>query len=170
MMTRMARTLALPLLLVALRMSAQTAPAADPLAPIAWMAGGTWNGEVKAPTGKLAKIDTRIERELSGKAFDFSTKFDGVLQYQGYFAYDAAKKAIVFSYPSADGGIASGTVTQAGDSQLWDFTMTEATGSIGHYQVHTHQDGPDDYTWALFAPQADAWAKLFEVRYHRIKD
>jgi hypothetical protein len=134
------------------------------------MAGGTWHGDVTGPNGKPTKIDTRIDRELGGKALNFSTSFDGVQQYQGYFAYDTAKKSIVFSYPSADGGIASGTVAQTGDSQVWDFTMTEATGSIGHYQVHTHQTGPDDYTWALFQPQGDSWMKLFEVHYHRIKD
>jgi hypothetical protein len=164
----------LSLLLAAVQMSAQTAPAAqppaDPLAPIAWMAGGTWHGDVTGPNGKPTKIDTRIERELSGKAFTFGTKFDGVQQYQGFFAYDAAKKSIIFSYPSADGGIASGTVAQTGDSQVWDFTLTEATGSVGHYQVHTHQTSADDYTWALFQPQGDSWAKLFEIHYHRTKD
>jgi hypothetical protein len=168
------KRLSLFILLVTLPMGAQggsaPAAAADPLAPIAWMAGGTWHGEVTGPNGKPTKIDTRIERELSGKAFTFGTKFDGVQQYQGFFAYDAAKKSIVFSYPSADGGIASGTVAQTGDSQVWDFTMTEAIGSIGRYQVHTHQTGPDDYTWALFQPQGDSWAKLFEIHYHRTKD
>jgi hypothetical protein len=56
-------------------------PAANPLAPIAWMAGGTWHGEVNGANGKLTKIDTRIERELGGRAFSFSTNFDGVMQY-----------------------------------------------------------------------------------------
>ena len=141
-------------------------PAADPLAPIGWMAGGTWHGEVKGPNGKLTKIDTRIERELGGKAFTFSTKFDEVLQYQGFFAYDAAKKAIVFSYPSADGSLADGSVVPNGDMLVWDFHMTEASGAVEPYQVHVHQDGADDYTWALFAPQKDTWAKLFEIHYH----
>ena len=158
------------LLLVAASMWAQTAAAADPLAPIAWLAGGTWHGEVTGPSGKPAKIDTRIERELGGKAINFSTKFDGVEQYEGFFAYDAGKKTIVFSYPSADGGIASGTVAQDGDSQIWDFTMTEATGAVRHYQVHTHQTASDDYTWALFSQEAGAWTKEFEVHYHRTKD
>lgn len=143
------------------------APAADPLAPIAWMAGGTWHGAVTGPDGKLTKIDTRIERELGGKAFNFSTSFDGVLQYQGFFAYDAAKKVIVFAYPSADGSLAEGTVAQNGDVLVWDFRMTEASGAVQHYQVHVHQDGKDDYTWTLFASQNDAWAKLFEIHYHR---
>jgi hypothetical protein len=158
------------MLLSAAPMLAQATPAADPLAPIAWMAGGTWHGEVNGPDGKPTKIDTRIERELAGKAFTFSTKFDGVEQYQGFFAWDAAKKTIVFSYPSADGGLASGSVSQVGDSQVWDFSMTEATGSVGHFQVHTRQTGADDYTWALFAQQAGTWTKEFEIHYHRTKD
>jgi hypothetical protein len=160
-------------LLSAVPMLAQAVPAtpaADPLAPIAWMAGGTWHGEVNSPTGKLTKIDTRIERELNGKAFNFITKFDSVTQYQGFFAFDAAKKSIVFSYPSADGSITAGTVEQKSNSLIWDFLMTEASGTIDHFQVHLHQDGADDYTWALFAPQADSWSKLFEIQYHRTKD
>ncbi|HEY4379918.1 MAG TPA: hypothetical protein VGN01_06195 [Acidobacteriaceae bacterium] len=164
------KRLSLLLLLFSVSLAAQSAPAADPLAPIAWMAGGTWHGEVNGPSGKLTKIDTRVEPEFGGKAFNFTTRFDGVLQYHGFFAYDAAKKAVIFSYPSGDGGLASGSVTQAGDSQVWDFTMTEATGSVGHFQVHTHQTGADDYTWALFASQGDSWTKLLEVHYHRTKD
>ncbi len=168
------RMLAVLMLLVAGQISAQSTlaprPAVDPLAPIAWMAGGTWHGEVKGPSGKLTKIETRIERELSGKAFNFSTNFDGVQQYQGFFAYDAAKKAIVFSYPSVDGSLAVGTVVPDQDSLMWDFRMTEATGSVEHYQVHVHQDGADDYTWTLFAPQGDSWSKLFEIHYHRTRD
>lgn len=139
----------------------------DPLAPIAWMAGGVWHGEVKGRDGKTTRIETRIERELNGKAFDFSSSFDGVMQYRGFFAYDAAKKAIVFSYPSADGGLANGTVDSKDGSLLWDFQMTESNGSVGHYQVRTVQNGADDYTWTLFASQKDAWVKLFEIHYHR---
>ena len=45
--------------------------------------------------------------------------------------------------------------------------MTEANGSVNHFQVHTVQDGSDDYTWALFALRKDDWVKLFEIHYHR---
>ena len=150
-----------------LAQTASAPTAADPLTPIAWMAGGTWHGEVNGPNGKPTHIETRIERELGGKAFNFSTKFDGVLQYQGFFAYDAAKKSIVFAYPSGDGAIAEGTVTQNSDVLLWDFHMTEASGAVEHFQVQVHRDSADDYTWSLYASQNDAWAKLFEVHYHR---
>ena len=151
-------------------LGAQTAasPAAsDPLAPVAWMAGGVWHGEVQGPDGKATKIETRVERELIGKALCFSSSFDGVMQYRGFFAYDAEKKSIVFSYPSADGGLANGTVASKDGSLLWDFQMTEANGRVSHFQVHTDQTGSDDYTWALFALKKDAWVKLLEIHYHR---
>jgi hypothetical protein len=139
----------------------------DPLAPIAWLAGGVWRGVVQGADGKTTKIETHIEPILNGRAFSFSSSFNGVMQYQGFFAYDAAKKVILFSYPSADGGLANGTVEGKGGSLLWDFQMTEPDGSVGHYQVHTVQNGADDYTWSLFASQKDAWVKLFEIHYHR---
>jgi hypothetical protein len=166
----MKRLVALLLTLGAMGLGAQTttAPAAsDPLAPVAWMAGGVWHGEVRGPDGKTTKIETRVERDLNGKAFSFSSSFNGVTQYRGFYAYDAAKKAIIFSYPSADGGLVNGTVEQKESSLLWDFQVTESNGSVNHFQVHTHQDGADDYTWALFTSQKDSWVKLFEIHYHR---
>jgi len=147
-------------------LGAQTATppvASDSLAPIAWLAGGV----VRGADGKTTKIETHIERMLNGKALSFSSSFDGVMQYQGFFAYDAAKKAVLFSYPSADGGLANGTVESRDGLLLWDFQMTESNGSVGHYQVHTVQSGADDYTWSLFASQKDAWVKLFDIHYHR---
>jgi hypothetical protein len=166
----MKRLVALVLAVGSIATAAQTAVtpiSSDPMAPVAWMAGGVWRGEVKGPDGKTTRIETRIERDLNGKAFSFSSSFDGVTQYRGFYAYDAAKKAIVFSYPSADGGLANGTVEPKDGSLLWDFSMAESNGSVNHFQVHTHQDGADDYTWALFASRKDAWVKLFEIHYHR---
>jgi hypothetical protein len=90
-------------------LGAQTASpsaAPDSPAPIAWLAGGGWREVVRGADGKTTKIETHIERMLNGKALSSSSSFDGVMQDQGFFAYDAAKKAVLFSYPSADGGLA----------------------------------------------------------------
>ena len=141
--------------------------ASDPLAPIAWLAGGGWRGVARNADGKTTKIETHVERILNGKTLGINSSFDCVMLYQGFFAYDAAKKTIVFSYPSANGGLVNGTVASMGGSLRWDFQVTESNGSVSHYQVHTIHDGADDYTWALFAPQKDAWVKQFELHYHR---
>jgi hypothetical protein len=163
----MKRLAALLLVAGSMSLGAQTAAPLDPLASVAWMAGGVWHGEVRGPDGKTSKIETKVVWELNGRALSFSSSFDGVMQYSGFYAYDAAKKSVIFSYPSADGGLANGTVEQRAGFQLWDLQLTESNGSVKHFQVHTHQDGPDDYTWALFSPQKDSWVQLFEIHYHR---
>lgn len=106
-------------------------PAApDPLAPIVWLAGGVWRGVVQGADGKTTKIETHVEPMLNGKALSFSSSFNGVMQYQEFFAYDAAKKAILFSYPGADGGLANGTVESRGGSLLWDDRVKRKCGSL----------------------------------------
>lgn len=144
-----------------------TASLPDPLAPIAWMAGGVWHGKVTAPNGAAMMIATHVERVLGGAAMHFGTSFGGTPTYEGVFAYDAVRKAIVFSYAAADGGYTSGTVTPGPEFLTWDFDVHEKDGSSGHYQVHAHQDGKDDYTWSLFAPDAGGWKPVLQVKYHR---
>jgi hypothetical protein len=146
----------------------QTATAADPLAPVAWLVGGTWKAEVPNPNGGAArKIEQRMERTLGGKAVRFVTKFDGVVEYEGFFAYDAAKKQVVFAYPSASGDVTTGIVAAAPEGLLMDFTISDAQATATHYQVHVKKSGPDDYTWALFASADGGWSPLFQVKYHR---
>ena len=147
----------------------QAGSPADPLAPVAWLAGGTWKAEVPNPAGGAnTKIEQRMERTLGGKAIRFSTKFNGVEQYQGFFAYDAAKKQIVFAYPSADGGVTMGTASEApGGEVVMDFTISNADGTSDVYQVRMKKADADDYTWSLFANAGGRLTPMFEVKYHR---
>ena len=141
----------------------------DPLALVAWMAGGTWHGEVAAPGGGAAvRVDMQLKRTLAGHAISFNTSFNGTLQYEGHFGYDAVRKQIVFAYGGADGGWVEGNVQPQPEFLLWDFNVHESDGSSGHYQVHVHQDGADDFTWALFRPSGDGWAPMFQIKYHRV--
>jgi hypothetical protein len=151
-------------------MLAQAAPKAapaDPLAAVAWMAGA-WHGEIQAPGGEVTRVDMQLKRTLGGHVIAFDTSFNGSLQYEGQFAYDAVRKQIVFAYGGADGGWVEGNVQPQPEYLLWDFNVHESDGSSGHYQVHVHQDGADDFTWALFRPNGDGWAPMFQIKYHRV--
>jgi hypothetical protein len=165
------RTLAAGLLFAMSAMAAigQANPAADPLAPVAWLAGGTWKAEVPSPNGGAnTKIEQRVERVLGGKAIRFATTFNGVEQYEGFFAWDAAKKQIVFSYPSAAGDVTTGVATEApAGGVVMDFSIDTADGTAAKYEVRIRKVGPDDYTWSLFASSGATWAPMFEVKYHR---
>jgi hypothetical protein len=66
----MKRLVALALMFGPIGLGALTAvtPASpDPLAPVAWMAGGVWRGEVKGPDGKTTRIETRVDAILKEK-------------------------------------------------------------------------------------------------------
>jgi hypothetical protein len=146
----------------------QGSAVSDPLAPLAWLVGGTWKAEVPNPKGgSNTKIEQHMERTLGGKAIRFVTKFDSVVQYEGFFAYDAAKKQIFFAYPSASGDLTTGVASEEPGGVLADFTISNADATAAHYQVHMKRDGADDYTWALLANSGGAWSKMFEVKYHR---
>lgn len=140
----------------------------DPLASIAWLAGGVWRAEVPSPTGSgTTKIEQKMERTLGGRVMRFETSFDGTQEYQGFFAYDATKKKVVFSYPSASGDVTNGEVAEGTGEVLLDFTVDHSQGAATHYQVHMKRTGPDDYTWGLFSAEGSGWKPMFQVKYHR---
>jgi hypothetical protein len=165
------RTLAAGLLFAMSAMVAmgQANAAVDQLAPVAWLAGGTWKAEVPSPNGGAStKIEQKMERMLGGKALRFETTFNGVEQYQGFFAYDAVKKQIVFAYPSAAGDVTNGVATEGpAGGVVMDFTISNADGTAAKYQVRIKKAGADDYTWSLFASSGATWTPMFEVKYHR---
>lgn len=148
--------------------TAQAAPP-DPLAPIAWLVGGTWKAESPNPKGGSdTKIEQRMEWILGGKAIEFVTKFDGITQYEGFFAYDAAKKQIVFAYPSASGDVTNGTAAATPDGIVMNFTISDVSGTATQYQVKAKKAGANDYMWTLFAAGTNnGWTPLFQVKYHR---
>ena len=167
--TLLALSLVTPAFTSAQAAPADAAPAAssDPLAPIAWMVG-TWKAEVRSPDGqKTIPVDLQINSVLGGKAIGFTTSFSGVQQYQGLFAYDAAKKAITFWYPSADGELTVGTVTPQADYLLLDFEVTDSAGATTRFQSHMKRAGQDDYDWTLYSLSGSAPRELFAVHYHR---
>jgi hypothetical protein len=146
----------------------QGSTAADPLAPVAWLVGGTWKAEIARPGGGgKTKVEQQMERALGGKAIRFATRFDGVTQYEGFFAYDAVLKQIIFGYPCASGDVTRGVATEEQGGLLMDFTISNADGTSAHYQVHMKKSSADDYTWSLFASSGGSWSPMFEVKYHR---
>ena len=170
-MRRLSAIFVFALSLVILPMSsAQAASSAtpDPLAPISWMVG-SWKAQVTTPDGaKTVPVDLHIESVLGGKALGFTTAFRGVPTYQGLFAYDAAKKAIAFWYPSADGELTVGPVTPKDDYLLLDFQVTDSNGGATHFQSRMKRAGQDDYDWTLYSMAGAEPKQIFAVHYHRV--
>ena len=170
-MRRLSAIFVFALSLVILPMSsaqAASSATADPLAPISWMVG-SWKAQVTTPDGaKTVPVDLHIESVLGGKALGFTTAFRGVPTYQGLFAYDAAKKAIAFWYPSADGELTVGTVTPQDDYLLLDFQVTDSNGGATHFQSRMKRVGENDYDWTLYSMAGTEPKQIFAVHYRRV--
>src|SRR5262249_894241 len=78
--------------------------AASPLAPVAWLVGGTWTSEVKSPQdGSVTHVESHIKWAPNHQAIQFVTDFNGKAHYNGFYAYDPVKKTINFYYTSEEG-------------------------------------------------------------------
>src|SRR3974390_3090405 len=73
-------------------------PVASPLEPVSWFVGGTWVSDVKDP-----HVENHITWAPNHQAIQFVTDFNGTPHYNGFYAYDAAAKAIKFFYTSEQG-------------------------------------------------------------------
>ena len=103
MTTRLTRaTLILSLAIVAASGFAQSKPAtpaatAEPLAPVAWLVGGTWVSDVKDPSdGTVTHVENRIRWAPNHQAIKFNTDFNGKPHYYGFYAYNPVAKTISF--------------------------------------------------------------------------
>jgi hypothetical protein len=93
MTTRYTRALLFMLLVVfSINGLAQSKPAAsgadNPLAPVAWLVGGTWASDVKDPSdGSTTHVENRIRWAPNHQAIEFNTDFNGKPHYNGSAIY-----------------------------------------------------------------------------------
>ncbi len=77
---------------------------------MAWFVGGTW-----CPTSKIRRdgsvthVENHITWAPNHQAIEFVTEFNGKPHYNGFYAYDPAKKTIGFYYTSEEGQLTIGT-------------------------------------------------------------
>lgn len=140
------------------------------LAPVAWLVGGTWTSDVKdAQDGSVTHVENRISWAANHAAIQFVTNFNGKPNYNGFYAYDAARGAIRFYYTSDNGQLTTGTATPDLDGKTLhqEFDTTEPNGTISHIRSTIVRDGNDAYRFTVFLKQNGAWKQLFQIMYKR---
>ena len=146
-------------------------PSDSPLAPVAWLAGGTWTSDVKDPgDGSVTHVENHITWAPNHQAIQFVTDFNGKPHYNGFYAYDPAKKAINFFYTSGEGQLTIGTATPDTDGKTLrqEFDVMQPSGKTQHIKSTIVRDGSDAYDFSVFMQNnAGEWAQLFKIRYER---
>jgi len=141
----------------------------EPLAPLKFLIGGTWVGEMQSPHG-VVHVQRHLEPALNGAAIRFRTTFSGVDQYEGLFAYNASKRKVEFWYPSRLGDLTAGTVTLSGPGKLeFEFAATDAKGVTAEMRVHMTQTGENSYDATLESREGGSWKTQHTVHFKREK-
>lgn len=167
--------LGLVVALVAFKAAAQSqaAPgktADSPLAPVAWLVGGTWVTDVKDPSdGSVTHVENHITWAPNHQAIQFVTDFNGKPHYNGFYAYDPAKKSVNFYYTSESGQLSIGTATPDPDGKTLhqEFDVTQPNGITSHLRSTLVRDGDDAYLFTVFMQQNGEWKQEFQITYKR---
>src|SRR5271166_3390194 len=173
MTTRWTQALLLVLLaLFSINGLAQSEPAGtdSPLNPVAWLVGGTWVSDVKDPSdGSVTHVDNHITWAPNHQAIQFVTDFNGKPHYNGFYAYDPAKKTVNFFYTSEAGQLTIGTATPDLDGKTLhqEFDVIQPKGSTDHIRSTIVRDGNDAYLFTVFVQQNGEWKQLFQITYKR---
>ena len=141
-----------------------------PLAPVAWLVGGTWSSDVKDPAdGSVTHVENRISWAPNHAAIQFLTNFNGKPHYNGLYAYDAQKGAIRFYYTSDNGQLSIGTATPDLDGKTLrqEFDTTQPNGTISHIRSTIVRDGNNAYLFTVFLEENGVWKQLFQITYKR---
>ncbi len=108
--------------------------AAEPLAPIAWLVGGTWVSDVKDPSdGSVTHVENRIRWARNKQAIGFNADFNGKPHYYGFYAYNPVAKTIGFYYTNSEGELTIGTATPDADGKTLhqEFDIMHTNGKTG---------------------------------------
>ncbi len=142
----------------------------EPLAPVAWMVGGTWVTDVKAPSdGTVTHVENRIRWASNHQAIEFNTDFNSKPHYYGFYAYNPVAKAISFYYTNSEGELTIGTATPDPDGKtlVHEFDIMHPDGKTGHVRSTVVRDGNDAYWFTVFMQKDGEWAQVFKIHYER---
>ena len=176
MTTRLTRaTLFLSLAVFAASGIAQSKPATpaasvEPLAPVAWLVGGTWVSDVKDPSdGTVTHVENRIRWAANHQAIEFNTDLNGKPHYYGFYAYNPVAKAISFYHTNSEGELTIGTATLDPDGKTLhqDFDLMHTDGRTGHIRSTLLRDGNDAYWFSVFLQKNGEWKQEFKIHYER---
>ncbi len=178
---RAALPVALLFVAILLSSSAQTndrEKAANPLSILAWLVGD-WHAvsESKAGSKHSLKTGSRFRSELAGRMMTLTMSHAEHSIMNGMFAYDGAKKAVVFLYVvsnpedtmSEDNGtLVAGVVKTEQESLLLDGTATRPDGATGHVQTRVERIDANHYRWDVYADYpGERLQKLNEIVFAR---
>jgi hypothetical protein len=145
---------------------------AKPVAPLLWLAGGTWTADATGLGPGMLRIETRYRQSTNGSFVRFTTAFvstkGAAPTYDGNFFYDPATKQFAVWYMDASGGVVQGPVAVDGALTSILFEAGDPRdGKPGQMRVVLTRKNADLYTWSLYNLTRDPSKPIFSLDYKR---
>jgi len=146
-------------------------PADHPVAPLAWLVGGTWTADCTKLGGGMKAIETRYQWADNDAYIRFTTHFiseKGTLKnYDGNFFWDPADSGLHVWYTDARSEITQGKVAVAGDTTEIAFRAHDFEDKLADMKATVVRSTNDRYTWSLAERSGDGWKPLLSLEYRR---
>ena len=157
------------MLFAAAEESPATAPS-SPLAPLAFFTAHEWDAKLPdSPDGKKMSIHARFTWAENRQAIRISNQFmiDGkpAPYIDGLYYWNPEKRALMFVYTDAKGGLYEGTVRLEGDKLVHEFQEIHADGKTDLLLARVTPHGTESWDNAIFARKDGALTPLVQVQY-----
>jgi hypothetical protein len=145
-------------------------PDPRPIAPLAWLVGGTWSAD--ASSLGLKQIETRYQWSDNDAYIRFTTHFitaqATIRNYDGNFFWNPEQSALAMWYMDARNGITQSAVGVEGNAMTMRFRSTNFEGKPADVRVTVTRRTSDEYNWLLQeALSGGEWKQLASLDYRR---
>ncbi|HET9793945.1 MAG TPA: hypothetical protein VFS34_05735 [Thermoanaerobaculia bacterium] len=145
---------------------------ARPIAPLAWLVGGTWTADASRLGPGMKRIETRYQWADNDAYIRFTTHFvseNGTLKnYDGNFFWNPELSTLFVWYMDARNDITQGPVTFDGDTMRITFRAPDFDGKTADMKVEVVRATNDLYTWKLAEKEGEGWKPLASLDYRRV--
>lgn len=139
------------------------APAETSLAPLEFLAGGTWRGQGRWPDGSLLDVEVRYSWGPTRRVLHFVThdlaSGERRLLYEGFLFRDPARDRVVQWNIKTSGDIDVQEVLRA-DSSGYEVRAANTRSVI-------HRRTLNEFEWELRVPEGSAWRTILRASYRR---
>lgn len=148
----------------------------SPYTPLAFLVDHTWLGHLPdGPQGPGPAIKLKANWAANHQGIDFDSTFmmpgGQLIPYtSGLYAWDPAKKQLLFLYTDAEGSLTQGTVRAEKETLIHDFAVAEKDGTTSKVQARITPQGANAYLNEIYRWQDGTWKKFVTVRYERQPD
>ncbi len=147
-------------------------PAASPFAPIEFLVGGVWQGDLPpSPDGRAVRLESRYSWAENHQAIRFDSTWIVAGKRHPYasglYAWDPAKKQLAVWSTDAAGSLTAGVIIPMGQYLQEDLTVTDGSGLAEAVRARFTPADANRCEEDLFTLKAGQWEKLVTVIYRR---